>query len=238
MTEEQWLQCTEPWMLYRSVRPESSMRRRYLLSAACCRQVWHRLYKDSLPQVVATTELYADGLVPRKVLRDANQTARWVEQKRFKRLDVSGISPGFSAASALVSATTDRISHRRTLTVMNECQEEADDEARKQGLPRGVGGETAQKVQCELIRDILGPPPFHLAPLDPAWLTPTVTAVARAAYEERHLPSGLLDAACLAVLADALEDAGCDRAELLGHLRGPGPHVRGCWALDAILGKS
>jgi hypothetical protein len=64
-----------------------------------------------------------------------------------------------------------------------------------------------------------------------------VGKLARAAYEERRLPSGELDLARLAVLADALEDAGCADAELLGHLRGTGPHVRGCHVLDAILGK-
>jgi hypothetical protein len=40
------------------------------------------------------------------------------------------------------------------------------------------------------------------------------------------------------ILADALEDVGCTDAELLGHLRGPVPHVRGCWAVDLVLGKS
>jgi hypothetical protein len=49
--------------------------------------------------------------------------------------------------------------------------------------------------------------------------------------------AGHLDAARLAVLADMLEEAGCPDPPLLGHLRGPGPHVRGCFALDAILGK-
>src|SRR5438270_262087 len=38
------------------------------------------------------------------------------------------------------------------------------------------------------------------------------------------------------VLADALEDAGCTDPDLLGHLRGPGPHARGCWVVDALLG--
>jgi hypothetical protein len=47
-----------------------------------------------------------------------------------------------------------------------------------------------------------------------------------------------MDPARLAVLADALEDAGCTDAELPGRLRGPGPHVRGCWAVDFVLGKS
>jgi hypothetical protein len=51
------------------------------------------------------------------------------------------------------------------------------------------------------------------------------------------LHDGELDPARLAVLSDALEDAGCDNADLLAHLRGFGPHTLGCWALDLILGK-
>jgi hypothetical protein len=62
--------------------------------------------------------------------------------------------------------------------------------------------------------------------------------LAQALYEERELPSGHLDAARLAVLADMLEEAGCANPRLLGHLRGPGPHVRGCWAVDLVLGQS
>jgi hypothetical protein len=58
-----------------------------------------------------------------------------------------------------------------------------------------------------------------------------------AAYEGRVSPAGGLDADRLAVLADALEDAGCADPDLLAHLRGPGPHVRGCWALDLVLGN-
>jgi hypothetical protein len=64
-----------------------------------------------------------------------------------------------------------------------------------------------------------------------------VTSLAAGAYEERSLPSGHLDPLRLAVLADALEEAGCADGGLLGHLRAPGPHVRGCWALDLILGQ-
>jgi hypothetical protein len=66
-----------------------------------------------------------------------------------------------------------------------------------------------------------------------------VTQLARAAYGPRRVPKrGTLDPALLAALADALEDAGCNDADLLGHLRSPGPHVRGCWAVDLVLGKS
>lgn len=64
-----------------------------------------------------------------------------------------------------------------------------------------------------------------------------MASLASLAYEHPVLPSGHLDSARLAVLSDALEEAGCDDAEILSHLRSPGPHVRGCWALDLVLGK-
>jgi hypothetical protein len=51
------------------------------------------------------------------------------------------------------------------------------------------------------------------------------------------MPSGELDKGRLPILADALEDAGCTNADILDHLRGPGPHVRGCWPVDLILSK-
>jgi hypothetical protein len=59
----------------------------------------------------------------------------------------------------------------------------------------------------------------------------------QAIYPWRQLPSGYLDSQRLAVLADALLDAGCDEEELMRHCRSEGPHVRGCWALDLVLGK-
>jgi hypothetical protein len=61
--------------------------------------------------------------------------------------------------------------------------------------------------------------------------------LATAIYDERSLPDGALDALRLRILADALEEAGCADADLLGHLRSPGPHVRGCWPLDVLLGR-
>jgi hypothetical protein len=64
------------------------------------------------------------------------------------------------------------------------------------------------------------------------------SGLARPVRNERELPSGHLDPARLAVLADMLEEAGCTDADLLGHLRGPGPHVRGCWPLDLLLQRA
>jgi len=93
-----------------------------------------------------------------------------------------------------------------------------------------------RKPFAVLLRDVVGNP-FRPVSLNRAWLTPTVVSLAQAAHDERILPSGLLDPARLAVLSDALEEAGCTDAAIVSHLRSAGPHVRGCWALDLILGK-
>jgi hypothetical protein len=90
-------------------------------------------------------------------------------------------------------------------------------------------------AQCHLLREVFGPP-FRPVPVAPAWQTRIVVQLAQAAYDERQLPSGHLDPARLAVLADALEAAGAT-GEIVAHLWGPGPHVRGCWAVDLTLGK-
>jgi hypothetical protein len=102
-----------------------------------------------------------------------------------------------------------------------------------------AGGDeaTERAEQAELYRDLFGNP-FRPVSLAPAWLTPAVMKLAQAAYDNRLLPSGLLDNAGLAVLADALEEAGCTHADILSHLRGPGPHGRGCHVVDLLLGKS
>jgi hypothetical protein len=98
----------------------------------------------------------------------------------------------------------------------------------------------ARRAQADLVRDVFGSLPFRPLPSLPpsllAWEDGVNLRIAKAVYEERSLPGGHLDGQRLAVFADALEDAGAD-AVLLDHLRGHGPHVRGCWAVDYILGK-
>jgi hypothetical protein len=90
--------------------------------------------------------------------------------------------------------------------------------------------------QARLARDVLGNP-FRPATLDRSLVTPDVASLAEAAYEHRELPSGHLELARLAVLSDALEESGVTGA-ILDHLRSPVPHVRGCWAVDLVLGRS
>src|SRR5262245_24679442 len=80
-----------------------------------------------------------------------------------------------------------------------------------------------------LLRDIFGDP-FRPVTVDPIWIAPTVTALARQVYESR-------DFSAMPILADALLDAGCANEDVLEHCRSEGPHVRGCWVVDVVPGK-
>jgi hypothetical protein len=92
------------------------------------------------------------------------------------------------------------------------------------------------RILCAYVRDVVGNP-FRPAAFNRSNASSIILSLARAAYDERQLPSGELDLDRLAVLSDALEEAGAP-AEMLEHLRSPGPHVRGCWAVDLCLGLS
>jgi hypothetical protein len=89
---------------------------------------------------------------------------------------------------------------------------------------------------CSLLREVFGNP-LHAVTLAPAWRSAVVEDLATAAYGNPQESVGNLDTDALAVLSDALEEAGCTDTNILEHLRSPGPHVRGCWALDLILDK-
>jgi hypothetical protein len=95
-------------------------------------------------------------------------------------------------------------------------------------------------AHARLLRCVFGSLPCHPVALDSSWLTwqvGTIPKLADSLYQDRARSSGHLDKHRLAVLAAALEDAGCDNAEILAHCRGQGPHVRGCWVVDLLLGK-
>jgi len=89
-------------------------------------------------------------------------------------------------------------------------------------------------VAAERAAGTVYPPLFDVEPrpiaFDPTWRTDTVLALARLLYESR-------DFGAMPILADALQDAGCDSEDILDHCRGPGPHIRGCWVVDLVLGE-
>jgi hypothetical protein len=93
-----------------------------------------------------------------------------------------------------------------------------------------------------LLRDVFFTPLIRRMPrIRPSWLSwnnETIPRLAQTIYEDRELPSANLDKKRMAVLADALTDAGCTDAAILDHLSNPGPHVRGCFVIDALTGRS
>ena len=80
-----------------------------------------------------------------------------------------------------------------------------------------------------LFRDLFGNP-FRPVTFLPAWRTDTAVTLARQMYDAREFSA-------MPILADALQDAGCDDPDILDHCRREGPHVRGCWVVDLVLGK-
>jgi hypothetical protein len=104
------------------------------------------------------------------------------------------------------------------------------EEVREVAAHASQDGLSERRYQAGILRCLWGNP-FRPTSLDHSWFTPTVKALAQAIYEDRSFTD-------LPVLADALEEAGCNSQDILSHLRGPGPHTRGCWAVDIIiLGK-
>ena len=95
------------------------------------------------------------------------------------------------------------------------------------GVPRG---QEEGRSQAALLRDIFGNP-FRPVAFSPSWRTDTAISLARQMYDSR-------DFGAMPILADALQDAGCDNDDILDHCRGDGPHVRGCWVIDLLLGKA
>jgi hypothetical protein len=85
------------------------------------------------------------------------------------------------------------------------------------------------RTQRQLLRCVVGNP-FQPMTFEPSWRSETAVALASAIYAEHAFDR-------LPILADALEEAGCDHADVLTHCRGPGPHARGCWVVDGVLGK-
>jgi hypothetical protein len=219
MTEEQWLACKNPRDMLPLLHRKASERKVRLFAVACCRRLWGRITDGRSRRAVEVAERFADGEATSKERGAALRSARFVTAR------YPGDASWYAAAAAEYAAMS------RAWGAAYEAAEAACKHAGPKGRP------VEAKAQADLLRDLFGNP-LRLATITPAWRTPQVVALAQAAYEERELPAGTLDAARLVVLADALEEAGCADPALLNHCRRPGVHVRGCWVVDLLLGKS
>lgn len=221
MTEGEWLSCTDPQKMLEFLRGKASDRKLRLLMAAACRTILHVLDNPHYLALVEASERVADG-----ILLPASLT-----QYRDKCPPPPATRP---IQSSLRYGWRDLA--RSAVMLSSSAEPEWVDECLlhvRGGLPDSHSAHEKMTNQCRLIRNIFGNP-FHPVSIDPSWLTRhdgLIVSMARQMYDSRDFRD-------MPVLADALEEAGCTKADILNHCRQPGEHVRGCWVVDALLGKS
>ena len=199
--------------MLKALDPKEHRRRWVLFNCACCRRVWDKLPDDCRAYVEAA-ERYALGAGLKKDLGPLRGRVHEAFNNSLRWPDRA------SAAQAAMTAT-------------NTTRFCAWNAAAAAGAKGRVAHRRERHAQADLLREVMDNL-YRAVAVEPAWLTwngGVVPKTAQAIRAEARF-------ADLPVLADALEEAGCGQAELLAHLRGPGPHVRGCWAVDLLLGKS
>ncbi len=223
MTEAKWLTCTDPGPMLAFLRGKRKLR---LYAVACCRHLIPLLLDSQAWGVVEAAEQFADGKIGRRRLQ-----AIWnpFVQQGFPCSNFSPDSYARGAVNELIGRYC--LKHRPRPTAMTDVVSAVVEASCKwwNFWQRRKIRTAERKAQCQFLRDITRNP-FHPVAVDATWLTPAVVSLAHAIYDDRAFDR-------LPDLATALEEAACNNPEILAHFRGPGPHVRGCWALDLVLGK-
>ena len=226
MTEAEWRACDDPERMLRQLKCLSSRRKSILFSSACAHSIWDMIPDKRSREAILFTERCADDpYSATELARISNDVYDAYVDWRGDLSEQSWYYVGLGALGAAQIAVATITEPERIAEVIVCCEYAS-------RLANG-GSDSHGDVsagQAQLLRDIVGNP-FRPVAADPRWLTPTVTALAAGIYADRAFDR-------MPVLADALEDAGCDDVDVLGHCRGPGPHVRGCWVVDLLLGKT
>jgi hypothetical protein len=248
MTEAEWLACTDPTPMLKILRGKASERKLRLFAAACCWKIWplltarHSSLLDHERRAVAVAEQnlviaeqYADRLIKRAVIDtaycDVLNLLFWRRPEQ---------EPWAFALVAVLRATSTGSGYYGQMWEYDEydaflCAGDVGNyiaTVAAWASKRPDDLEAMYRAEAAFLRCILGNP-FRPVTLDPAWLAwndGTIQKLAQAIYDDRAFDR-------LPVLADALEEAGCDNAEILNHCRQLGEHVRGCWLVDLLLGK-
>jgi hypothetical protein len=219
MTEAEWVAADER-EVYRAVAALSPRRQR-LLAVAVCRELGRRVDYPAAHEALAAAETFADTGKTKAALRRARQAVRRTRIEMFYPSGGRGPVTDRGADLALFAVQCAATENAVFGTVSQAVQALARAE--------GIGEEKARRLIYPAYREVVGPWAVRVFPR-PEWRTVTVVSLAEGMYESR-------DFKAMPVLADALEDAGCNWEEMLDHCRAGGPHVRGCWALDTVLGK-
>jgi hypothetical protein len=218
MTEAEWLAASDPTPLTHFLARNLSDRKLRLFYCACSRRIWHLVGQEGYRKIVELSELMADGHVVWEELQAAEFAA-------YSQHGSQGLNPALWAASLcgisndmLHPCDYENISFRHAAWAAAQASKKPEETL------------VLERVsQCALLRDIFGNP-FRPIALNPSWLTSTVLPLANGIYEEKAFDR-------MPILADALQDAGCDNEDILHHCRQPGEHVRGCWVVDLLTGR-
>jgi hypothetical protein len=190
-----------------------------LFTCACLRQLWDRTSERPFHKAVVYAERYAEGLIDRDELRAAFVQAWPWGWERLRSASIVAVAP-----------MARDLPFWRALEAANEASSLLAQGARHGGTYHRKVFDAARREQVALAGEVFGDP-FREARFAPCWRTAEVVRLAETVSDEGAWEE-------LPVLADALEDAGCDDAEVLGHLRAGGRHVRGCWAVDLARGRA
>ncbi len=218
MTEADWLAAADPAAMMRCDLVLASARKVRLCGCAAARAFGDQITDPRQWKALDAAERYADGRLTAGGLR------RWADEMNGLCLVAARAGP----APPLTSRVRD--------AVANCChgnpayyQKVVHWLCHLGGCVNAEALRAIRAAQVGIVRDIFGNP-FRPVPFDPRWRTADVTAVATGIYEGRAFDR-------LPLLADALVDAGCADEQVLSHCRSDGPHVRGCWVVDLVLGK-
>lgn len=255
MTEAEWNSCTDPQVMLDWLHEQGRLsdRKARLFAVACCRRIWFLLQNEVSRTAVQVAEAFADGFLSDDTRHSAEENAETVRSTAQSEYDSEVddstyarddevIAAGWKlltavdaavAAKAAVSSSAEDAAHQAAKAA-STAQEWGVQAARwREGQGRRLENDfdfCERAIQVALLRDIFGNPFGTLHSLALSLLTPAIVGLAQTIYEQRSFER-------MRELADALEEASCTDAELLAHLRSPGTHVRGCFALDAVLGK-
>ena len=210
MTENEWLEGHHSGPMLEFLSDNGSDRKLRLFACACCRRIPGYLESEPDREGLELTERDVDGLANEEEferLTEEVHDVRWYRRDAWNAI-------GRALESYWDSGLDTGHLSSRTDSEKFKARFEMEFEI------------------AALLREIFGNP-FRMPSVNASWLAwndGTIPKIAQAIYDERAFDR-------LPILADALEDAGCDNADILNHCRQPGEHVRGCWVVDLLLGK-
>jgi hypothetical protein len=223
LTEDIWLTSDSPNVLLHYLRPWGRHRRKLqLYVCGWYRHSW-RFLNEPCRQLVEICERAAGGLASPGRVAAAKRAVTARAREEFAENSTDGLAD--VGRVLLLSLRLEHLPGWKGLQPSVYYFEGTEEQRRRNEAEHAA----LARVQLDLLREIVGNP-FRRSTFDPAWRSSAVGALVRGVYEDRAFDQ-------LPILADALEETGCEDAQLLGHFRGLGPHNRGCWALDLVLGQ-